>query len=291
MFLHYKMFTVFVILPERRAVYTIEDRIYDAGNLELLDLSPANVEYSKVFGYSTTKFGVKPQIIYYENDEYELIYAPLDKDQVYTHDGVLAKHMGKKIISSSSISIPYLYKGMDHNMNALPIVALDNPKESSLDNYYIMASDSVEYNKLIPNWPEDFISVQNPKIVKEVVKEKDNNSEELKKCNNELDRMSKEINCLKDQISILYTRLYQTGTPIQLPEQLDVNGEIYKQVSEDDMKSFTDTEYRIVPELQGYAGSHRGEYRILLSPKNKVFARCYYNCMSKKFLDPNKSRS
>jgi hypothetical protein len=119
-------------------------------NAELLTVMK-NVQvtgYTEISGDVTSKFGVKPIILGYENGKYELVYAPKGLGYVFKSDGKIARHNQIQVIlKSEPIKVPDLDKViLNSKTNDLPEIVLATPDTDDINKYIAMSQQGIEYS-------------------------------------------------------------------------------------------------------------------------------------------------
>ena len=126
------------------------------------------IGYTEISGNITSKFGVKPVVLGYENGTYELIYAPKELNYVFKSDGKIAKHNKIPIVlQSQPIKIPDIDKMLlNSKTKNLPEVNLNNPNSDNIRKYIEMSQQGIEYtsNLSYDELKSLEISISKPKI-------------------------------------------------------------------------------------------------------------------------------
>lgn len=148
-----QVFLVDLIDGTKIIVYSLDDPI--TGNIvifnaELLTVmrEPQITGYTEISGDVTSKFGVKPIVLGYENGKYELVYAPRGLGYVFKSDGKIAKHNRIQVmLKSEPIKVPDLDKViLNSKTNDLPEISLATPDPDDINKYIAMSQQGIEYS-------------------------------------------------------------------------------------------------------------------------------------------------
>ena len=144
---------VFLFVPASVLVYVLENAnpndkyIYNAESLEKLNYSipRSEIVFSKIEGVVSSKFGVNPLVLGYQNNVLELVYAPPDSQFVYRSDGQPADSSQGAVMVRSSVSIPDIDQSVvSKSSPQLVRKELQTPSESSINRYIELSRNGVK---------------------------------------------------------------------------------------------------------------------------------------------------
>lgn len=260
-------FRIFLLLPNKLIFYSLADpktgkpQIFNAGSLESIP-NPTTGTFTEISGMATSSFNVKPVVVAYSNNTYEILYAPSDSDYVFRTDGQLAKHQGSPVILKSVIQIPDISKYS--NFQELPKLKLDEPNEKSINDYIKMSRENKEYNltityRKISDLPCDDITSPSPLVFPTEQCTADSVSDIV--------QLREEVKELRSIVESLIKRVYQIGYPINVPKEIKYDGKEGNVITFDEIQTKLQNneveKMEMVALLQPYAGSHRSSNRML----------------------------
>jgi len=279
---------VFLISPGDLLVYSFtdpatgQDSIFHAGTLARIT-DPDISEVSPVVGEVTPKFKVKPSILGYEDNTYEVNYAPVGSSCLYCCDGSQAKHRGRKLKSNGKISIPDMTKSTVSELVALD---LPEPDPGTIQRFVDMSFQGLEYPieneppespKIMAKSPSPRLKVMAPELapkqtlapelaLKQASEVPSTVLKELKELREEAADLRNEVTDLKSILKALNQRIYQIY-PVDLPSQIRMGKTMTPVFPFEKVKAKMDSgdfvRHALDPLLQPYAGSHRSQNRLI----------------------------
>lgn len=316
---------VFLISPDNVVVYSFDNSdnndnyIYNGGSLELIH-NPEITSYTEIAGTSTPDFKTNPMVLGYANGLFEIVYAPNAMDMLFLADGSPAQHNSVPVVAKSLLIIPDMERTSSHS-GALKLIPfdLDAPNMDSVQKYIQMARAGQEYDTKENYWELRSVNAEKslpkltinkaPEIAFPAVEEKtvSNNEvceqlqkdivalqEEIQQRPNADSALREDFNKLRDQMEALTRRLYKIY-PVDLPKEIEFDGKMCKVLSVAEIKEKLDAgeieRMLLAPLLQAYAGSYRGDNRLLTfyTKDGSIYhVRASYNVTNNKFDEPVK---
>lgn len=290
----------FLVLPSNIIIYSLkndqsEKFIYNAGSLQRIDPSMEVTGFIEIAGSVTDKFGVHPVILGYDNDKLEVVYATQQIPYIFTSDGLPAKSDQGMVIVRANVLIPDLEKStISREVENLVSMDLQKINEEVLLNYINLSKEGkpqdttksyfdllkTQTKKDTPS--EKFLGLYidvsgknptaqrsarspSPRMIPEKIINEDSQLD-LKECIRKIENLTAKLQDAEDIIKIMNQRLYQMY-PIDCPNKLRIDGKSIPVISVDEIKkkmSANEIErFSMNPVLQGYAGSHRSNNRML----------------------------
>jgi hypothetical protein len=278
-------FKVFLISPLRVVIYSFSgddsiSYIYNAGSLEPIR-NPKIDSFKEITGVVTTRFGVNPVIVGYDDDSFEILYSPPRSGILLQSDGSAANSRGRKVTVISSILIPDLSRS--YIGSSIRSVDLDDPDVSLIQNYIdqsqmsqpmspepsnqmlaqpisvpvgVNSIDSPVYSN---DSPRDTIKSPTPKLV--IIKPEQINIEQ-----EEIKKLREEVRELRSMLKAFVQRSYKMY-PVDCPSNLRIDNKLAPVISFEDAQAKlnkNEVERCVMdPLLQAYAGSNRGNNRLV----------------------------
>lgn len=274
---------VYLITPGDVIIYSFSntstglDVAYNAGTLEKIENLPIE-DVKEVKGLVTSRFGVNPTILAYDDNKYEVVYG-LD-DKVVYGDGSLVMSNGSKVVAETTISIPDMTESMS------PIL-LASPNKTSIQEYIDMTHR--EKSGQTPARPAESPSVpveieeqrevggasgqtpvrpeQSPSVPTAVFDERfttlQKQDDDRKR---EVEELKADVEDLKQILEALTRRIYQLY-PVKIPHAIRDGKSLQPIVPFEDivtkMNEGKIEKHELNPLLQPYAGSHRSNNRLV----------------------------
>lgn len=243
--------------------------IYNAGSLQLAS-DPQMESFTEIDGLVTPKFGVKPLVVCYKNGEFEILYAPTNSDRLLRSDGTSARPDRSSVTATSVIAVPDLDLNEVGNPELTP-VSLDEPNQTSV-NTFIKASRTPAVEIKPPQTesaPTPGPRSPSPRMTKTSTPRKTLEPAPIVVqgvSDAQITALRQEIEELKSIVQAMNRRNYKIY-PVDLPQQIPVNGQLAPVISVDEiMKKMGEGQmerFELNPMLQAYAGSHRSNNRLL----------------------------
>lgn len=157
-------FKVFLISPLRVVIYSFTDHnsvdhIYNAGSLEPI-WNPKVDSFVEISGVATSRFEVNPVLVGYNDDTFEILYAPPRSAVVLRADGTPAHPRGRQVTVISRLLIPDLSRSyVGSRLTPLPLA---EPNLNAVQKYIDLSrvpEPSVQLNNaLSPDQHEQMLA-------------------------------------------------------------------------------------------------------------------------------------
>jgi hypothetical protein len=291
---------VFLISPDQIITYSLDDPSSNKSyifNAELLTVikNPNIKGFTEVSGYITPSFGVRPVVLGYENDKYELVYAPRGMGYVFKSDGKLAQHNRIPVNAKSGIiKVTDIDKvNLSVNSECLVEVNLPDPDLEDIKKYISMSQQGIEYNinttfdelrksqkvdpkpaPVLPSLsqqcedktPARTMKSPSPRITKPKTSTEAVTINKSSVTDQEIEKLKVEVAELRSILRAFIQRnyqLYPVDCPTSIRHENIYGPKVELSEIQEKMKKKEIERTVIEPLLQPYAGSHRGNNRML----------------------------